>query len=227
MLREVCRIFLNARTLALIASLVAAAAITYIALPASVYASGPHIHGAATLEIAIDDTAVQVNLSSPLVNLLGFEHAPRNEKERQAVRSMASKLHQADTLFIFTPEAQCRLGLARLESSLLPSDLLMPGSPPGKTDSMGVDKQDKPQAVSPARSPTTASPAASTGGHNDEHAELEVTWAFQCAIPGALQGVDVRLFQAFPRLGRLEAAVAGPKGQRSAKLSPSSTRLKW
>ena len=52
---------------------------------------------------------VQINLNSPLDNLLGFERAPRNEKERQTVRTVASKLHQADNLFIFTPAAQCRL----------------------------------------------------------------------------------------------------------------------
>ena len=59
------------------------------------------------------------------------------------------------------------------------------------------------------------------------HAELEATWRFRCAQPQALQGVDVRLFQMFPGLRRLDAAVAGPKGQSSSKLSPESTRLKW
>jgi Protein of unknown function (DUF2796) len=212
-------------------ALVMAAAIISTALPASVHASGPHVHGTATLEIAIDDAVVHVNLSSPLDNLLGFEHAPRNEKERQAVRSMASKLHQVDNVLVFTPQAQCRLESARLESSLLSSELLISSFDKGKADGAEADKQGaletRPQTRVHARSSATAPQVASPGEHHDEHAELEGTWSFRCATPGALAGADVRLFDAFPGLRRLDVAIAGPKGQRSAKLSPASRQLKW
>lgn len=211
-------------------ALVMAAAIIFTALPASVYASGPHVHGTATLEIAIDDTAVHVNLSSPLDNLLGFEHAPRNEKERQAVRSMASKLHQVDNILVFTPQAQCRLESTKLESSLLSPELLVSSFDKGKADGAEADRQGKlerPQTRLPARSSATTPQAASPGGHHDEHAELEGTWSFRCATSGTLAGAEVRLFGAFPGLRRLDVAIAGPRGQRSAKLSPASRQLKW
>ncbi|HET7061340.1 MAG TPA: DUF2796 domain-containing protein [Nitrosospira sp.] len=207
------------------------AAIICTALPASVHASGPHVHGTATLEIAIDDAVVHVNLSSPLDSLLGFEHAPRNEKERQAVRSMASKLHQVDNVLVFTPQAQCRLESAKLESSLLSSELLMSSFDKGKADGADAAKQGtpqiRPQTRLPVLSSATASQAASADEHHDEHAELEGTWSFRCATPGALAGAEVRLFHAFPGLRRLDVAIAGPKGQRSAKLSPASRQLKW
>ncbi len=162
-----------------------------------------HVHGLATLEIAIDGAAVQINLDSPLDNLLGFERAPRNEKERQSVRTMAAKLHQADTLFVFTPAAQCRLESAGLESAVLAPGLLAPAADSGKSSD-------------------TAKADAS-----DAHAELTATWHFQCAVPQALQGVEVRLFQQFSGLKRIDAAITGPKGQSKARLSPKSTRLKW
>lgn len=164
---------------------------------------GVHVHGLATLEIAIDGTAVQIGLDSPLDNLLGFERAPRNENERQAVKAMALQLHQADTLFVFTPAAQCRLESAELESAVLTPALLASAADSGK----GSDT---------AKADST-----------DMHAQLAATWHFQCAVPQALQGVDVRLFQQFAGLKRIDAAVAGPKGQSSTKLSPKSTRLKW
>ena len=170
---------------------------------AKAHEPGAHVHGLATLEVAIDGAAVQINLDSPLDNLLGFERAPRNEKERQSVKAMALKLHQADTLFVFTPAAQCRLESARLESSVLAPSLLASVASPDKNDTL-------PQADA-----------------SDVHAELAATWRFQCAAPQALQEVDVRLFQKFSSLKRIDAAVAGPEGQSSAKLSPKSTRLKW
>ena len=55
---------------------------------------------------------------------------------------MASKLRQADSHFIFTPAAQCRLEFVRLESPLLPSELLMPRSGSG-SDMPKDGKHDK------------------------------------------------------------------------------------
>ena len=46
-----------------------------LALSTWAYGAGPHVHGVANLEIAIDDAAVQINLNSPLDSLLGFERA--------------------------------------------------------------------------------------------------------------------------------------------------------
>lgn len=187
------------------------------ALPVWAHEPGAHVHGRAALEIAIDGATVQVNLNSPLDNLLRFEHAPRNEKERQAVKAMASKFNQADSLFIFTPSAQCRVESTDLVSPVLSPDLLAPASDSSKSADKNTGKNRGPSGTAPSTSSTAA----------DMHAELEATWQFQCAQPQALRGVDVRLFQMFPGLRRLDAAVAGPKGQSSAKLSPESTQLKW
>ncbi len=170
---------------------------------AKAHEPGAHVHGLAILEIIVDGATVQINLDSPLDNLLGFERAPGNEKERQAVKVMVLKFHQTDALFALTPAAQCRLESTRLESPVLAPGLLLPVLGSGKS------------AMPP--------PADLVGAH----AGLEATWHFQCAAPQALQGLEVRLFQVFPGIKRINAAVAGPQGQSGAKLSPKSTRLKW
>jgi hypothetical protein len=105
------------------AMLAASMAITF-AVPVLAQSSGAHIHGQAVLEIAVDGETVQLNLYSPLDNLLGFEHAPRIEEERRAVRAMAAKLHQAGSLFVFTPSAGCRLESTNLNSTALSPELL-------------------------------------------------------------------------------------------------------
>jgi Protein of unknown function (DUF2796) len=217
-----------------VTAIMAAMVVIELALPNDAQGAAPHVHGVAVLEIAQDGAMVQINLNSPLDNLLGFERAPRNEKERQTVRTVASKLHQAGNLFIFTPAAQCRLGAVRLESPLLPSELLMPHSSSGSDKSKGTeyDKDDRSSASSPLPRGSTSSASmpsatAPVGEHTEDHAELEATWNFRCAAPQALQDIDVRLFDAFPGLRRLDAMIVGPKGQSGAKLSPASTRLKW
>ena len=190
------------------------AAILALAATASVWAHSPgspgaHVHGLAVLEIAIDSETVQVNLITPLHNLVGFEHAPGNEKQRQAVKSMASKLHQAGNLFILAPAAQCRSTAVQLESSVLSPALLMAVPPVGKSADTNAGGPDN----------------ASRTERNGAHGELEAVWQFQCSNPQALQGMDVKLFEAFPGLQRLDVRRASPKGQASARLSPLSTRI--
>lgn len=132
---------------------------------------------------------------------------------------------------------------------MLAPELLMSGSGSGNSNGGGaLNKNDKPKGdklkgdklggdESPALSRTPSAPTVSSKpflsqpalseGHADDHAELEVTWNFRCALPQALAGLDVRLFQVFPGLRRIDAAMAGPKGQLSARLSPAFPRLKW
>lgn len=62
---------------------------------------------------------------------------------------------------------------------------------------------------------------------NDSHAELEAVMVYQCANPAALNGMEVRLFQAFPQLKRVRADVVSDRGQRSANLTAQQRNLSW
>jgi len=200
------------------------------AVPALAQSAGAHVHGQAVLEIAVDGETVQLNLYSPLDNLLGFEHAPRTEEERRAVRSMAAKLHQADSLFVFTPSARCQLESADLQSATLPPELLAAVSPSGKSERAAASSRGG-ETSKPLSSPSSPVPHAHAGHEaqhsHGAHAELEAVWVFHCSVPQALQALDVGLFRAFSGLRRLDAAVAGPRKQSSARLTPQSPSLKW
>ena len=70
-------------------------------------AAPAHVHGQARLEISVDREQLVITLESPLDSLLGFEHAPRNASERQAVQSMAAKLKQAEKILMPSAAALC------------------------------------------------------------------------------------------------------------------------
>lgn len=83
------------------------------------HAAPAHVHGEARLEISIDGEQLVIALESPLDDLLGFEHAPRNAAERQAVLAMAAKLKQASQIFMLSAAAQCVSTDVELESPVL------------------------------------------------------------------------------------------------------------
>ena len=170
----------------------------------------------------MDGETVQLNLYSPLDNLLGFEHAPRTEEERRAVRSMAAKLHQADSLFVFTPSARCQLESADLQSATLPPELLAAVSPSGKSERAAASSRGG-ETSKPLSSPSSPVPHAHAGHEAQDaheaqhshgaHAELEAVWVFHCSVPQALQALDVGLFRAFSGLRR--SSRAGPNSSRA------------
>ena len=86
---------------------------------ANAQAAPAHVHGEARLEISVDREQLVVTLESPLDSLLGFEHAPRNAGEREAVQAMAAKLKQASRIFVPSAGAQCLSTGVELDSPLL------------------------------------------------------------------------------------------------------------
>jgi hypothetical protein len=78
-----------------------------------------HQHGKGVLEIAIEGNALSGSLEIPLEALLGFEHAPKNNKEKIAQSKLETKLDSIDTWLEINQEAQCipKSSKAKLERS--------------------------------------------------------------------------------------------------------------
>lgn len=161
--------------------------------PASAQAPKAHVHGAAKLQVIQDGSAVSIRLESPLDSLIGFEHAPRTAKQKQAVAQMVERLRQPQSLYALTPAAQCMPSPVQLKAPVL-----------------NLGATDKSASVK-----------------DSEHAELEAEMTFNCSTPAALKGVDVKLFDVFPGIRRLDAQVVGPRGQSATRLTPKQRRLAW
>ena len=68
-----------------------------------------------------------------------------------------------------------------------------------------------------------AAPTAQGAGH--EHADLDASYEFRCAHPAQLTGIEVGLFEAFPRLQKIEVQMAGAKQQSKQTLQRPNKQL--
>lgn len=159
---------------------------------------GAHVHGKAELDVAIDGPQLEIRLSTPLDGLVGFEHAPRNDRQRAAAQAAVERLRKPEHLFTPTPAAGCTPAGVTLASSALPADVL--GTPASTQFAAGPDSG---------------------------HADLDGVFVFRCASPERLQGMDVGLLKAFPGIRQLKVNVAGPRGQTAATVVPSRTGVRW
>lgn len=77
------------------------------AWPTAGQAQHAHVHGLARLGVAADGPNLQVDLDAPLESLVGFEHAPRNARQREALVVMKARLQQAGALWRPNAQAVC------------------------------------------------------------------------------------------------------------------------
>ena len=150
-----------------------------------------HVHGVAKLEVAVEGADINLHLESPLEGVLGFEHAPGNDKERAIVAQMRKTMANGGALFAPTTAAQCKFVESKLEAPVLEA------RPAGKPDAHAA------------------------------HGDLDADFRFTCAQPAKLTGVEVRLFEAFPKLRRIDAQVVSGKGQKALRLSSKMRFLSW
>lgn len=74
-----------------------------LALPAH----AQHAHGEGKLDVVIDKDSIAISLELPLDAAVGFERAPRNEREKAALAAAEKTLANA-VLFVPTPAANCK-----------------------------------------------------------------------------------------------------------------------
>ena len=66
-----------------------------------------HQHGVSTLKIALEGQSMQMELESPANDIVGFEHAPENNKQKADIENALSLLQKATGVFIPSSEAEC------------------------------------------------------------------------------------------------------------------------
>lgn len=78
-----------------------------------------HVHGVASLDVAIEKGLLSIDLDTPADNLLGFEHAPRGAAEQQQADKIAALLGLPDKLFRLSPAAKCVAAKPTLNAPIL------------------------------------------------------------------------------------------------------------
>ena len=76
-----------------------------------------HEHGAAQLNVVLEGKALELQLESPAMNLVGFEHAAKSDADKAKVAAARSQLEQPQALFGLSA-GDCTISKQELESPL-------------------------------------------------------------------------------------------------------------
>jgi hypothetical protein len=165
----------------------------------------PHEHGTARLDIALEDKTLALDLDSPAMNLVGFEHAASTDADRAAIAKAREQLGQPLQLFNLPTAAGCSVTRMDLQSPLFGNAAPEPAGHDHDDDDHDHDE--------------------GAAGHH-EHSDVDGHFQFQCEHPEALKGLDLgRFFNTFPATHKVLVQGVTANGQVGHEATPDDSKL--
>ena len=162
---------------------------------------GAHEHGVGRLNAALDGQTLELELESPAMNLVGFEHVATTDADKAKVAAVRAQLEKPLTLFNLPKAAGCVVTTQELESPLF-------GDKPDADDEHEEAKDGH--------------------EHHHDHSEIHTRYQFSCSAPGALKTLDLAtLFNTFPATQKIQVQLISPSGQQGVEVTAKAAALKF
>lgn len=162
---------------------------------------GTHEHGVGRLNAVLDGSTLALELESPAMNLVGFEHLATTDADKAKVAAARARLEQPLTLFNLPKAAGCVVASQKLESPLF-------GDKPDADDDHDEDE--------------------AKGEHHHDHSEIHAHYQLTCATPDALKTLELaNLFNTFPATQKIQVQLIGPSGQQGVDVTATAAALKF
>ncbi|WP_460054017.1 DUF2796 domain-containing protein [Pseudomonas sp. S2_D06] len=163
-----------------------------------------HEHGVGRLNAALDGKTLELELESPAMNLVGFEHVATSDADKAKVAATRAQLEQPLALFNLPKAAGCVVENQELESPLF-------GDKPEADDDHDEDAKDE-----------------DGHEHHHDHSEIHARYQFTCATPDALKTLDLaNIFTRFPATRKIQVQLIGPSGQQGVEVTAKAAALKF
>ncbi|MGY2210433.1 DUF2796 domain-containing protein [Pseudomonas pergaminensis] len=165
---------------------------------------GAHEHGVGRLNAVLDGQALELELDSPAMNLVGFEHLATNPADKAKVAAARKQLENPVALFNLPKAAGCVVSSQELNSPLFGD------KPEADHDDDDDDAKD------------------GAHEHHHDHSEIHAHYQFTCATPTALGNLDLtQVFKTFPATQKIQVQLIGPSGQQGVEATAQAATLKF
>ena len=171
---------------------------------------GPHAHGHGTLNIAIENTRVSLELEVPGMDIVGFEHPAESAEQKAAVDKATKLLAEPLALFKLSPSARCKVTEANVVLEAEHED---------------ADEDHRVSADERAGGPHSTNEEEDRDGRTQGHSEFHVTYALDCAEPANLTSIDFEYFASFAGAQALSVNVVSATTQHTYEVTRDKPSL--
>lgn len=172
---------------------------------------GTHEHGVARLNAALDGTTLELELQSPAMNLVGFEHPASTPSDQGKVAEVRNLLEQPLKLFQLDAAAGCQVATQSLESPLFGGSMAVDSDDVDDDDGDDHDHDHAP---------------ADGQAHPHAHSEIHALYQLTCSHPEALKQLSLApLFKQFPTTRVVQVQLIAPSGQKGLDATAANNSL--
>ncbi|MBB4170559.1 DUF2796 domain-containing protein [Rhizobium sp. BK538] len=159
---------------------------------------GPHVHGHGTLAIAFEANNLQMELTAPGMDIVGFEHEAETDEQKKAVETAIDDLKEPLKFFSFPDSAGCKVTAADVK--------------------LVAEAHEEHEAAAKTE-------GAATEEHDDHHDEFRATYTLACTDAAQVTSIEFPFFDRFTGSEELDVTVIDAKGQTAFEVSRESRRL--
>jgi hypothetical protein len=175
-----------------------------------------HVHGLSELTIAMDAKSIEIQLISPAMNLVGFEHKATSKQDIAAVKKAELILGQQDSLFLIAG-GDCEY----LSTSIDSGDLLESESHHEKHDDHDKHNDHDDHEKHDDHD--------DHDGHDqgETHSEMVASYSYTCKDSSKLSSLTVGLFTSFTGIHKINTLWVTPSKQGSNMLSAKNPTIEF
>ena len=177
-----------------------------------------HEHGVVHMNVAFEGNELYIELISPAANIVGFEHQPRTQDQKAAVKAAIKKLEAGEKLFAFPSGVGGSLVKSKVHTDINNDS----GHESDETKSHEHDEMSR-----------DAGNEAEKHGHeehqhgdeHERHSEFKAEYHFVCKKPEKLVYVDVMLFSIFSGIEHIEVQLLTGTKQTAFELTATKKKI--
>lgn len=179
---------------------------------------GAHVHGHGTLNIAVEDNRVSMELEAPGMDIVGFEHEAGSDEQKAIVEKAKAELAKPLELFKVPAAAGCKVAQAKVA--------IESGHEHGDDDhDEDHDDHAKGEDHDDDHDHEEHADADHDHDHEHHHSAFNVTYALDCAKPSSLSAITFDYFKQFAGAQSLTVNVVTAKAQNSYEVNRDKPEL--
>ena len=174
-----------------------------------------HEHGAAIIKMVMEDEKLLIEFEVPSESLIGFEHFPKSQSNRENFNKAIKVLSDPSKLFSQPIKAECLLVGMNVSQSLFSNEEEHGHDESEKEEEHGHDESEK----------------EDEHGHDESekseiHSEFKSNYYWNCQHLDEIDSIGTQLMSFFPRIEEIRVHWISNNGQGSLELESEDDRIK-
>ena len=190
-----------------------------------------HEHGRGMLDIVAEGEEFVVEFRIPAANVVGFEHAPRDDAEREAVRKAAETFRNPASVLVLPAKAECEVeeaeaGIVGMGAGEHDEDHENEGDDHDHdADEHAKEEHDEEEGedhdhAKEEHDEHDEHDEHSADSDGEAHSELRATYHFHCHAPERLVRIEVRVFGHLLDTEEIDVRVVTATAQTAMEIHP-------